>query len=232
MIYHLLNSLLIGILFADLLERRFPAQFRSILTDVTFNAIYFYSKAQIYITKVHKKINEIVESNPTLLKIKNELEAIMKSDKKMIVMNEFIKDGERLSLEESSACDFALFSWLSDDKKCVNKKIVYDINEPMTTAECSDIKFMLIEIQMGENKFKVDLKTDNYNFYLVGNKFTKQFFIYYLKQHLQINQSINYNGKFILKIIDHNVIPLSVNFTEKNESVILEKSRYKIVNNE
>jgi hypothetical protein len=45
-------------------------------------------------------------------------------------------------------------------------------------------------------------------------------------------QSINYNGKFILKIIDHNVIPLSVNFTEKNESVILEKSGYKIVNNE
>jgi hypothetical protein len=230
MISHLLNSLLIGILFADLLERRFPNEVRFILTDITYRAIYFYSKAQIYFTRMHKKINELVESNPTLLKIKLELDAIMKSDKEFIVMNEFIKDGEKLSLEEADACDFALFSWLADDKKCVNKKIIYNINEPMTMVECSDIKFMFIEIQIGENKFKVDLKTDNYNFYLVGNKFTKQFFYYYLKQYIAIDEPINDNAKITLKILDHNVTALEIEFTEKNESIILDKTGYKVIN--
>jgi len=231
MISHLLNSLLIGVLFADMLERRFPQQVRDFLTNVTFNALYFYSKMQIYFAGVNRKFNEFVQSNPTLSKIKHELDAMMKSDKKIVVMNEFIKNGERLSLEESNASDIILFSWLGEDKQCIIKKIIYDINEPMSMAEFSDIKFMLVELHIGEKKYKIDLKTDHYNFYLVGNKFTKQFFLYYLKQCIKIYEPINDDDKFTLKIIDHNVNSLEINFTNKNESIVLEKSGYKVVNN-
>jgi hypothetical protein len=62
MISHLLNSLLIGVLYADLLERRFPNEFRNIMTNVTFNTIYLYSKAQIYFVRLNKNFNEFVNS--------------------------------------------------------------------------------------------------------------------------------------------------------------------------
>jgi hypothetical protein len=71
MISHLLNTFFIGMLFADLLERRFPEQFRIITTDITFNLLYFYSKTQIYFTGIHKKMNNFIQSYPILLKIKN-----------------------------------------------------------------------------------------------------------------------------------------------------------------
>jgi hypothetical protein len=232
MISHLLNSLLIGILYADLLERRFPEQFRAILTDLTFNALYLFSKAQIYFVRLNRNFNEFVKLNPTLLKIKTDLDNLIKPTGEVITMSEFIKNGERLSLEEANASDIALFSWLGQDKQCIIKKIIYDINEPMTMADFSDIKFMLVELCIGENKYKVDLKTDHYNFYLVGNKFTKQFFLYYLKQCIKIYEPINKDDKFTLKIIDHNVNSLAINFTDKNESIILEKNGYKIVNND
>ena len=229
MISHLLNSLLIGILYADLLERRFPEQFRAILTDVTFNALYLFSKAQIYFVRLNKNFNEFVKSNPTLLKIKTDLDNLIKPTGEVITMTEFIKNGERLSLEEANASDIAVFSWLGQDKQCIIKKIIYDINEPMTMADFSDIKFMLVELCIGEKSYKVDLKTDHYNFYLVGNKFTKQFFLYYLKQCIKIDAPINDTDIFSLKIIDHNVNSLAINFTDKNESIVLEKNGYKIL---
>ena len=48
MISQLLNSFIIGVLFVDMLERRFPENFRDVLTEVTLNTLYFYSKLQIY----------------------------------------------------------------------------------------------------------------------------------------------------------------------------------------
>ena len=36
------------------------------------------------------------------------------------------------------------------------------------------------KLKLGDNNaYKIDLKTNEYNFYMVGNSFTKQFFIYY-----------------------------------------------------
>jgi hypothetical protein len=228
MISYLINSFFIGILFADMLERRFPEQFRSFLTNVTFNTLYLYSKTQIYFARMNKTFNNFIEANPTLLKIKNELNSVM-NDKRVVTLTQFIKNGEYVKLEDASNFDFALFSWLGDDNKCINKKIVYDINDPMSFSECSNIKFILIEIEAGEKKYKVNLKTDDYNFYVVGNKFTKQFFIYYLKQCLNINDHINSNDKIHIKIIDHNVDNIETDFTDKNESLVLEKTGYRLL---
>ncbi len=123
--------------------------------------------------------DEVISMNRRMAGQEQSLNAIMKHDKSSVKMTEFIKNGERLSIDEASVCDFALFSWLGDNNKCVNKKIMYDINEPLTVSECSDIKFMLVEMRIRENNvYKVDLKTDDYNFYLVGNKLTRQFFIW------------------------------------------------------
>jgi hypothetical protein len=86
---------------------------------------------------------------------------------------------------------------------------------------------MLIEIKIGENNapYKIDLKTDNFNYYLLENKFDKQFFIYYLKKYLEITE-INYDEKISLKIIDHDVNTFEMDFTDKNERIVLKKNGY------
>jgi hypothetical protein len=214
-------------LFSDLLERRFPEQFSFFLTEVTFNALYLYSKLQIYFARANKRLNEYIDANPTLLKIKSEFVTFIKPRGGFVYMTQFIKDGKPITLCDSGiTIDFAIYSWLSDNKRCVNKKIIYDINEPIIRSDYSDVKFMLIEIKAGDKTYKIDFKTDDYNFYLVGNKFTKQFFVYYLVKYLNINENDLRKTGFSVKIIDHNVESFQMNFTDKNESIVLHKNVY------
>jgi hypothetical protein len=224
-----------GILFADLLERRFPEQFRNILTDVTFNALYLYSKIQIYFTRINKNFNNFIESNQSLAKTKRELYTFIKPINDIVIKSEktdFIKNGDYLEMKDGNICDFAIYSWLSSDETCINKKIIYDINQDIIIPEQSNIKFMLIEIIFKEKIYKVYLKTQNYNYYFIGNKFTREFFIFYLKQYLDLNITINKNDKITLKIIDHDVNTITFDFTDNNEIIILEKNGYKVSNND
>jgi hypothetical protein len=65
---------------------------------------------------------------------------------------------------------------------------------------------------------------------VVGNSFNKQFFIYYLKEILKISEEIKDDDKFNLKILDHNVNTIEIDFTDQNENIILEKTGYKLSN--
>jgi hypothetical protein len=147
---------------------------------------------------------------------------------------EYIKNGEYVKSDDLSdkKFDFILYSWVDDENGCVNKKIMYEKNDIVTSSELSEIKFMLVEINIGENNYKIDLKTDRYNFYAVGNVLTKQFFIFYLKQFLKLNDLIydNDNDKMSIKIIDQNVNIIAFDFTDKNENIMLEKNGYKLSN--
>ncbi len=221
----ILNSILIGSLFFDMLERRCPTEFKNALIQTSMNLIFIYSKLQIHLIKINKKINDFIESNSTLLKIKNEFDAIMKSRNNGVMMTEFFKDGK--TVKDQTNIDFAINSWFDNDKNIVNKQIVYNLNKQISIPECSDIKFILVEVAVGENIYKVDLKTDTFNYYIVGNEFNRLFFIYYLKHHRKY-QNINFDIKMSLKIIDNNINELKVDFTDKNEYILLEKNGYKL----
>ena len=133
--------------------------------------------------------------------------------------------------------DFIIYSDYDSKNVCTNKKIIV---KDSTTSNCSDndfiyevsdIKFFLVELKFGEkNSHKIELKTDEFNFYVVGNSFNKQFFIYYLKQILKISEEIKDDDKFNLKILDHNVNTVELDFTDQNESILLEKTGYKLLN--
>ena len=87
---------------------------------------------------------------------------------------------------------------------------------------------MLIEFKAGDNIYKIDLETDIFNYYLIGNRFTKDFFVYYVKKYINKNNTINENDKCSVKIIDHDVNNIEIEFTDKNESILLEKNGYKL----
>jgi uncharacterized protein YegJ (DUF2314 family) len=203
----------------------------NLFVNVSFNCIYYYSKCQIFFINIRNNFNLFIETTPALLKLKNDINSLIKYKPGKVLMYEFIKDGkitEFCDFDSVNKPDLMIFSWLDNDKKCVNKKIVYE-NGCTNVAEVSDIKFMLTEIKIGESEsHKIDLKTDKFNYYLVGNKFTKSFFIFYLKQYLEVD-NIGSDTQMTLKMIDHDVNKVEIDFTDKNESILLEKNGYKLI---
>lgn len=229
MIGSLLNTLLYIMLFADVLERRFPNEFKRIMIEITINCIYAFSKLQIYFSQTNTTINRIIDSNPTLSKLKNDVKIFLKQDNS--VKEEYIKNGKPIIRTICDDYDFRIFSCYSESG-LINKKLVYEeetVKDISFDSETTDIKFMLIELQIGEKEVhKIDLKSDKFNYYLVGNKFNKQFFIYYLRQYLNVNKEINDSDKISLKILDHNVNTIQLDLTDKNASLELEKNNYKL----
>jgi uncharacterized protein YegJ (DUF2314 family) len=203
----------------------------NLFVNVSFNCIYYYSKCQIFFINIRNNFNLFIETTPALLKLKNDINSLIKYKPGKVLMYEFIKDGkitEFCDFDSVNKPDLMIFSWLDNDKKCVNKKIIYE-NGCTNVAEVSDIKFMLTEIKIGESEsHKIDLKTDKFNYYLVGNKFTKGFFIFYLKQYLEVD-NIGSDTQMTLKMIDHDVNKVKIDFTDKNESILLEKNGYKLI---
>jgi len=231
MISYLLNSFLIGFLFVDMLERRFPTQFQNLMINISYNSIYYFGKLQIFFGQVKRNIDTFIENNPSLTQIKEKIDLLLSKPETQQVTHYYVKNSQLYKLSDINGieADFMLLSWLSDDKKCFNKKIIYNKNEEVLMSEKSDIKFLLIEIKIGDsNSRKIDLKTDYFDYYLVGNKFTKDFFIFYLKHYLQFNNEIKDTDKISIKIIDHDVNTINLDFTDKNESILLEKNGYKL----
>ena len=231
LITNFFRKVLLTLLLCDYLERTYPKKCEDFFVTVSYNVIYVYSKAQIFYMNIVKTVNKKIEETPKLLKLKNDLDLLLNKKNGTVIMIECIKNGilsDNLSMTE---CDFALYSRLDDSKKCLNKKIVYDLDESIDVYEVSDIKFLLVELKNGVDTYKIDLKTDEYNFYIVGNRFTKQFFQYYLTEILKITEGVD---KFSLHIIDHTVNKVELDFSDENAHILLEKTEYKlsIVNNE
>jgi hypothetical protein len=230
MLTTLLRTGVLALLLNDYLKRNYPNKYQEMIVSFSYNLIYLYSKAQILYANLIKVLNKKIEENPNLLKLKNDLDLLIKPKSGIVTMLEYVKNGNPVDKIDED-CDFIIYTWLDETKTCVNKKLIYDLKEPLSFSEVSDIKFLLVELKIGENSsHKIDLKTDEYNFYVVGNSFNKQFFVYYLKQILKISEEINDDDKFSLKVIDNDVNTVELDFTDKNESILLEKNGYKLLN--
>lgn len=230
MLTTLLRTGILAILLNDYLKRNYPDKYQELIVSISYNLIYLYSKAQILYMNLIRVVNKKIEENPNLLKLRNDLDLLLKPKSGIITMLDYIKNGNSVDKGDNE-CDFMIYSWLDDTKSCVNKKLVYDLKEPLSFSEASDIKFLLIELKVGENNsHKIDLKTNEFNFYMVGNSFAKQFFIYYLKQIVKSTEEIKDDDKINIKFIDHDVNTIEIDFTDKNESILLEKTGYKLLN--
>jgi hypothetical protein len=248
MISQILNSFTLGFTFIVAINRRYPQLVQTLLIDISLKCIYIYSKLQIFAFKLNEQINKIIETSPALLKLKNYINSLVKCKLGKVLKYEFIKDGKILDFYDyDRSClnndekyfinkfnfysvnepDLIICSWPDNYNKCVNKEIIYE-NGHGNLAKVSDIKFILIEIKIGESEpHKIDLKTDKFNYYLVGNKFTKSFFIFYLKHYLKVD-NITSDTQMRLKIIDDDLNIIEIDFTDKNESITLEKNGYKL----
>jgi hypothetical protein len=115
----------------------------------------------------------------------------------------------------------------------IYKKIIYDekCKDAEVTFTESTCKFMLIEFKVDGIIYKIDLLTNEFNYYFVDNKFTKDFFIFYVKNYLDKNFKILDTMIYSLKFIDHNVNVVEILFINNNESILLTTDGYKIILN-
>ena len=222
--------------------------FSSMLTDVVYNCIFYFSKGQILVNNFNRKIKEIpilssfisfisffLSNSKTINKslIDFKYEYVKLQDNNIIITEQSV-------LETNDDYDFLICKKMPENEETkhnentiqyVNNKLFHyndqdnDLMDIKHYEPCK-IKFMLLECYFHEKVYKIDLKTDTLNFYLVNNKFNKLFFIYYIRQHLGINDDINVNDNCDVKLIDHHVNILNINFTNNEEYILLEKDGY------
>jgi len=235
MLTTLLRTGVFAILINDYLKRSYPDKYQEIIVSLSYYLIYLYSKFQILYMNFIKVVNKKIEENPNLLKLRNDFDLLLRPKSGIVNMVEYFKNGNSVDKTSNKIDDYdydcMIYSWLDDTNNCVNKQVMYDLKEPVSFSEVSDMRFLLVELKIGENNlYKINLKTTEFNMYIVGNRFTKPFFIYYLKQILENNEEIKDDDNFSVKIIDNDVNTVELNFTDKNESILLEKNGYKLLN--
>ena len=225
------------------LKQKYPQQYEEFIISASYKFIYLYSQGQIvYETGCHQ-IKLFIDSNPRL---KNLVDKMYKKD---IIQNEIsqITNGTIITKKYNNTTEESYFSnndtnnddtnknciyIFSDNEKvsetnCVNKIILH--SEPFSiNYEVSDVKFILVEIKMIDKSYKIDLKTDKYNYYIVDNILDIHFFIYYLNNYIcnfkDDYDSINIKN-LLVKIIDQNINVQELEITN-SKYIVIKKDNY------
>ena len=224
------QSLFTCVLFVEMLERRFPSQFSSFMTECMYQSIYFYSKLQLWFTKLQVTITRWMEQSPIVLSCLKQF-----SEHQPITQTiQYVNNG--VFTEDKSKIDFAVVSWYDNKKgtNIVNKCVLYKDVDDMSSVskEVSNVGFILVEVHFGEKHiFKLNLKTEQYNYYMVHNMFGQLFLLFFLKHHLGTDLSGINVVDMRLKIIDHNVNVTTIDFKKYPSAYIeLRKTDYAVVN--
>ena len=78
LITNFFRTFLLSLLLCDYLERTYPKKYEDFFVTVSYNLIYVYSKAQIFYMNIVKTVNKKIEETPKLLKLKNDLDLLLK----------------------------------------------------------------------------------------------------------------------------------------------------------
>ena len=199
-----------------------------LLTKVGYNIIYFYSICQI---KCNQLYNNFL---PYLEMFKNENKLIDDINTQTLELfdlstnkNKNITDNEQqifnqMVLSIRSPNNILIMSELLH-KKIINKKTWnFDF-------DVSKITFIALYLNYNDARYNINLKTEAFNYYLVGNIIDKQFVQYYINNILKL--PFNYEKEdmlsYQLELMDHEVNMISLNACQ---SIIIEKDSYQVLN--
>lgn len=238
-LFAVLKTSALLILLNDYFKRTYPEKYETLLVEIPLQMIYIYSKCQIMSGKIQRKVNEFIDANPPIKKFIND---IYKCSDTRDLEIEYIVNGDvsgkykrtqSLPDTRDKANEMLIFSDLSTNEKCVNKKILQpDID---FTYKISSVQFILFEVRFvvkTETKcIVVLLKSDTYNYYIVNNIIDKNFLKYYLKNYASdsvISEEINEINTFHVKVIDNDVNIETFDIKGEN-CLIVKESEYIIV---
>lgn len=178
------------------------------LTFVLYDLLFFYSKMQILFNKFCNYLAYVVNViNLNTIYTKNVQNEICQVSYDAICIKK-ITNGNKNYFQHTDNCIYIFIDNTNTiENKCVNYIILRE--EPFKTEyEVSNVRFILLELTVNNKTYKIDLKTDKYNYYIVDNIFDKLFFIYFLSKYLGCNltkSDIMKINNFTVKIIDQNI---------------------------
>jgi len=243
-ISYFIKTSIFAFLCNDYLQRNYPTEYNSLLVSISYNGIYYYSKLQILCNKIKNKLNLLIETNPQLKKMLHDIYTAKNKQMKIIHFNNGVIHMKKITNDTVKLFDDLLDSdnnknalyILADYENGNTNYLVSPRQDCFLTYEKSNIKFLLVELQLKNLHFKIDLKTETENYYIVSNTLDKVFFLYYM-----FNYSHNFTGQLTYQelssqieqacvtIIDSNVNKFVIHLS-KNESITIDKDKY-IVNN-
>ena len=209
-------------------HRTYPEQYKAKMINMSYNLIYLFSKCQILTNKTSIKFNELINSNQQLKQIVDNIY------KKKVESNQIYK----IDTNGDSTMNYYTDNFVYDehymyiyadnetknDTGCVNMVILH--KQPvLINYEPSNIKLLLLEVKINGNAYKLDLKTDSYNYYIVDNILDKTFFIHFLKKNKICNIENEDTCKVDIKIIDHHVNTQELEITNYS-FIIIKKDDY------
>jgi hypothetical protein len=223
---------------------------------MAYNIVYFYSMCQIKYNQTYKYISYFLKKYilPDSLEtkvIKTKIEVYDTSNTVPFSLNfekEYDEPFEKLELEIQDIVNIKKDKNLmivsnfynenenknENDKYCINKKVLCtsDLVTCDRKCELSDISFIALYLNYKDLRYPINLKTENYNYYVIGNVINKYFLQYYINNVSGILTDINLitNDKKIynIELMDQDV---NMIYLDGNQSILIEKNGYKILNN-
>ena len=197
-----LQNVYFSLVIHEHLRTKYPREYEVLLMSIAHNIIHLYSHGQIAFNKAKRALDDLKPSPPQNMVPIDE-----------VVRVEYITEGEVIHEEKLSTYittlgltpfdyDFALVSHPDGRKRIVKHMQNWD-----NSFDKSDVQFVLIEALYKDQRIKLDLKTDDYNFYLINNRIDDKFIYYFLKTHQQIENLTKEDIKnMVITVLDQNVV--------------------------
>ena len=187
----------------DYFKNNYTETYNTLITHGGFYLIHMYSKLQILCDKLPISIPSILIQLFNNSSRDSEIEFIQDGQVHFLgTKDEFIK--KDIKCWNDIDYDFIIYSNYDEVNKVVNKTIFTKIpDENDLNYSISNIKFVLVEVEMNDKTIKIELKTDEYNYYIVNNVINHKFLEYFLKKYYS-HETLEFQD-MKLKILDHNV---------------------------
>ena len=221
------NLISYGMCFHLFMSHFCPIYYQTLLFSLSYNAILFYSKGEMYTNKTidnmkkYPMIAFVIENYK--LRNKNNIEIIKDNQVVLSTKRDIFLTHPLLELE---VADFCIYSDYKTPEK-LNKIIYFWSPSNYEYVPCK-YSFISVNIVVQNDSSKdVTYKLQLNNFYIAGNKINSLVVCYLL--HVQHGLSYNSdNTKYILNIIDHDVNMVSLC---DSDELVLQEDTYTINKN-
>lgn len=206
-----------------------------------YNIIYLYSCGEIFFIKFIKPYIIIMSKCIKYFLKKYNIIHCNKCDElvleffnqgKLVTTLNFDKNNKEINIDKVPLnYDFIVCADSSESKSIITNKICvsnihhyieYDFN-----FENTIFSFMSLQLLYKDNNYTIELKNDNHNFYIVNNVLDKQFFRYYLKYFLNLD-NVDDDFSYKIELLDQDV---NLVLLTDEDKIIINKQDYTIVNN-
>ena len=193
------------------IKTRLPLHHEYMCLYLSYNAIFWYSKGELYYLKYKKELtiqyNKMIQQNIYASLFVKGIKTYYnncKNNSNITTNNpiciEFIKDGiiifsttkENMFVERNESTwklpehfDFIIYSAFHSNHKDTPKLVFYHIptKEEIDTYEISNPNILMAELIIRDKQIKLSFKGADYNYFIVNNIFTASFMYYFFKKY-------------------------------------------------